>query len=29
VRVEALEGIRVKGRREAVDAYLIDDGVRL
>jgi adenylate cyclase len=28
VRVEALEGIRVKGRREAVDAYLVDDGVR-
>jgi adenylate cyclase len=27
VRVEALEGIRVKGRREAVDAYLVDDGV--
>jgi adenylate cyclase len=27
VRVEALEGIRVKGRRETVDAYLVDDGV--
>jgi adenylate cyclase len=27
VRVEALEGVRVKGRREAVDAYLVDDGV--
>jgi adenylate cyclase len=25
VRVEALEGLRVKGRREAVDAYLVDD----
>jgi adenylate cyclase len=25
VRVEALEGIRVKGRREAVDAYLLAD----
>jgi adenylate cyclase len=25
VRVEALEGMRVKGRREAVDAYLVDD----
>jgi adenylate cyclase len=28
VRVEALEGIRVKGRRETVDAYLVDDGVQ-
>jgi adenylate cyclase len=27
VRVEALEGLRVKGRREAVDAYLVDEGV--
>jgi adenylate cyclase len=27
VRVEALEGIRVKGRSETVDAYLVDDGV--
>jgi len=27
VRVEALESIRVKGRRETVDAYLVDDGV--
>ena len=26
VRVEALEGIRVKGRSETVDAYLVDDG---
>jgi adenylate cyclase len=26
VRVEALEGLRVKGRRETVDAYLVDDG---
>jgi class 3 adenylate cyclase len=25
--VEALEGIRVKGRREPADAYLVDDGV--
>jgi adenylate cyclase len=24
-RVEALEGVRVKGRREAVDAYLVED----
>jgi adenylate cyclase len=28
VRVEALEDIRVKGRRESVDAYLVDDGVQ-
>jgi adenylate cyclase len=28
VRVEALEGIRVKGRRESVDAYLVDDPQR-
>jgi adenylate cyclase len=28
VRVEALEGMRVKGRRETVDAYLVDDGVQ-
>jgi adenylate cyclase len=27
VRVEALEGLRVKGRSETVDAYLVDDGV--
>jgi class 3 adenylate cyclase len=27
VRVEALEGLRVKGRAEAVDAYLVDEGV--
>jgi adenylate cyclase len=27
VRVEALEGLRVKGRRETVDAYLVDDSV--
>jgi adenylate cyclase len=27
VRVEALEALRVKGRRETVDAYLVDDGV--
>jgi adenylate cyclase len=27
IRVEALEGLRVKGRREAVDAYLVDEGV--
>jgi adenylate cyclase len=26
-RVQALEGIRVKGRAEPVDAYLVDDGV--
>jgi adenylate cyclase len=26
-RVEALEGVRVKGRAEPVDAYLLDDGV--
>jgi adenylate cyclase len=26
VRVEALEGLRVKGRRETVDAYLVDGG---
>jgi adenylate cyclase len=26
-RVEALEGIRVKGRADPVDAYLVDDGV--
>jgi adenylate cyclase len=26
-RVEALEGLHVKGRRDAVDAYLVDDGV--
>jgi adenylate cyclase len=25
VRVEALEGLRMKGRREAVDAYLVDE----
>jgi adenylate cyclase len=28
LRVEALEGLRVKGRRETVDAYLVDDGVQ-
>jgi class 3 adenylate cyclase len=28
VRVQALEALRVKGRREAVDAYLVDDGVQ-
>ena len=27
VRVEALEGFRVKGRSETVDAYLVDDGI--
>jgi adenylate cyclase len=27
LRVQALEALRVKGRREAVDAYLVDDGV--
>jgi class 3 adenylate cyclase len=27
VRVQALEALRVKGRREAVDAYLVDGGV--
>ena len=26
-RVEALERMRVKGRSEPVDAYLVDDGV--
>jgi class 3 adenylate cyclase len=26
-RVEALEGVRVKGRAEPVDAYLLDDGL--
>jgi adenylate cyclase len=27
LRVQALEAVRVKGRREAVDAYLVDGGV--
>src|SRR5919107_574342 len=26
-RVEAMEGVRVKGRREPVDAYIVEDGV--
>jgi adenylate cyclase len=29
LRVQALEALRVKGRREAVDAYLVDDWVQL
>jgi hypothetical protein len=27
MRVEALEALRVKGRRETVDAFLVDGGV--